>query len=67
MKGEAERLARVAARTMRRRFEAWAAGKFKLDRLDDADEDSKYANFSTQAAFEGWIGATLDEAMRGDQ
>jgi hypothetical protein len=64
-----ERLARIAMLQLRQRFEIWAPdnGFENIERFDPTDLESKYKNFSTQAAFEGWCGAMIDDAIQRDK
>ncbi|RAS16057.1 hypothetical protein [Paraburkholderia bryophila] len=61
MTDEIERLAQLALRAIRPRFEIWAGDNgYSVERSDKGDPGSKYASLATQAAFEGWCGALFD-------
>jgi hypothetical protein len=61
--GEVERLARLALHAIRPRFEIWAVDHgFSIEPFDKGNPESKYKSFVTQAAFEGWVGAIVDQA-----
>ena len=65
---ETERLARLALIAMHERFDLWAVDNgFKTERLNEADVLSKYKNHASQAAFEGWCGALIDDAIQRDK
>jgi hypothetical protein len=59
---EVERLAGLALRKIRPRFEIWAGDNgYSIERADKGDPGSKYASLATQSAFEGWVGAMFDQ------
>jgi hypothetical protein len=68
-KTDIEHLARIAMLELRRRFEPWAVDNSfgDIERFDATDSESKYRNFCTQAAFEGWCGAMIDDAIQRDK
>lgn len=59
--GDVERLAALALRAIRPRFEVWAVDHaFSVEHVDEDNPESKYRSLTTQAAFEGWCGAMFD-------
>lgn len=54
---------RALLREVTPRFEEWAHDNgYSVDRIEAGNPDSKYKSETTQAAFEGWIGALFYQA-----
>jgi hypothetical protein len=65
---ETERLARLALIAMHDRFDMWSVDNgFDTARVDEADKLSMYTNPATRAAFAGWCGALIDDAIQRDK